>query len=221
MNQQFNQMSNMMSAPNPNMMFGQNPNMMQNQFPAMGNFYPNQNFNPYMAGYQNMYNNPNMMMGMQFYNPAMNNMYMQQPGYGCFQGNNPMMQNNMNNMNNTPNTSNNNTTSQQETPSLLSRDNKIIGDLNLTPGEGYINVYFEASTGNTVVIHVKDNIGLRDALKLYMEKMQLSESFIGTHIVFLFNGRKLDHDSNESIKTFKIGNSSKITVFDQGNVIGA
>jgi hypothetical protein len=221
MNQQFNSMPNMMPAQAGNMMFSQNQNpyMFQNQMQNMGNFYQNPNFNQFMPGYQNqnMYNNQNMMMmGMQYFNPAMGNMCMSCPGYGGFQGNTPMMQNNVN-----YNVNNNNNNANQKDQSLLSRDNKLIGDPNLPTGQGYINVYFEASTGNTVVLNLKDNIGLRDALKLYMNKIQLSESYIGTHIVFLFNGRKLDHESNDSIKTFKIVNSSKITVFDQGNVIGA
>ena len=216
MNQQFNSMPNMMPAQAPNMMYSQNQfqNMMQPQMRSMGNFYQNPNFNQFMSGYQNqnMYNNPNMMMGMQYFNPSMNNMYMAYPGYGGFQGNTPMMPNNMNNNNNNAN---------QQDKSLLIRDNKLIGDPNLPTGQGKINVYFEASTGNTVVLNLEENIGLRDALKLYMNKIQLSENYIGNQIVFLFNGRKLDHESNEPIKTFKIVNSSKITVFDQGNVIGA
>jgi hypothetical protein len=228
MNPQFNSMPNIMPVQAPNMMFSQNQNqnmmysqnqnMMQGQMPNMGNFYQNSNFNQFMPCYQNqnMFNNPNMMMGMQYCNPSMGNMYMAYPVYGGIQGNTSMMPNNVNN-----NINNNNNNANQKDQSLLSRDNRLIGDPNLPTGQGYINVFFEASTGNTVVLNLKDDIGLRDALKQYMNKIQLSESYIGTQIVFLFNGRKLDHESNEPIKTFKIGNSSKITVFDQGNVIGA
>ena len=213
MNQQFNSMPNIMPAQAPNMMYSQNQfqNMMQPQMMSMGNFYQNPNFNQFMSGYQNqnMYANPSMMMGMQYCNPSMGNMCMANPAYGGFQGNTPMMPNNVNNVMN------------KKDESILSRDNKLIGDPNLPTGQGKINVYFEASTGNTVVLNLDENIHLRDALKQYMNKIQLSESYIGTQIVFLYNGRKLDHDSEESIKIFKIVNFSKITVFDQGNVIGA
>ena len=207
-----------------NMTFNQNLNMMQGQMSnQMPNMYNNQmgNFTPCMPNYQNMCVNPNYqgMMGMQFNNFYMNNMNMAYPGYGGFQGNTPVMQNNMqNNMNN--NVPNNNNGNQQGS-SVLRRDNKLIGNPNLPTDGDKINVFFEASTGNTVVLNLSKKTGLLDALKEYIKKIGLQENNIGSEIVFLFNGKKLDHTSTDPIEAFKIGNQSKITVFDQGNIIGA
>ena len=208
---QMNPMQNMMAMPSQNMMFNQNmmvmpsQNMMFNQNMMMPNQMQNMNCNfPYM--YNNFQN-----MNMQYSNGYMNNMNMAYPGYGGVpMNNNNMMQPNTNsNTTNTTNTPNSNNTSNNQLKGLLSRENKLIGDPTLPTGQGYINVFFEASTGNTVVLNIKDNLGLRDALKLYMQKLGLAENHIGKEIVFLFNGKKLEHESNDPIKSFKIVNNFK------------
>ena len=56
---------------------------------------------------------------------------------------------------------------------------------------------------------------------MYMDKIGLSESLIGKQVVFLYCGEKVDTESTKSLDELHIRNMSSITVFDQGNVIGA
>ena len=53
-----------------------------------------------------------------------------------------------------------------------------------------------------------------------MNKLQLSEGYIGNQVIFLLNGQQMDYNSNKKIGDV-LKNQMLITVFDQGGVIGA
>ena len=78
-------------------------------------------------------------------------------------------------------------------------------------------ITIEASTGLKVIIKASDDITISDLLKKYLQTIGIDESFIGNGILFLMNGKKLDHNSNSKIKNFP--NSSEITLFDQVGII--
>ena len=78
-------------------------------------------------------------------------------------------------------------------------------------------ITIEASTGLKVIIKASDDITISDLLKKYLQTIGIDESFIGNGILFLMNGKKLDHNSNSKIKNFP--NSSEITLFDQNGII--
>ena len=102
---------------------------------------------------------------------------------------------------------------------MLPRANKTIND-NEYMGSEIINIYFEMTTGVKVILSVPNRIPLKELIKMFARKINLSESYIGTKVLFLFNGRKLDHESLEDIQKVGIRNNFNITVFDNGNVIG-
>ena len=83
-----------------------------------------------------------------------------------------------------------------------------------------INISFEASTGLKTELCVSEKISVKELLKMFAKKVNLSESYFGKEVIFLLNGKKLDHESLEEIKEVGIGNNSSIIIFDQSNVIG-
>ena len=195
-------MNNMMGMGMNNMMGMGNNNMM-----GMGNN------NMMGMGMNNM-----GMMGAMFNNGFANPMVNMQ---------NPNMQNNMayNNFavpNQIPNP-NPNPTSQQdaEKSGKLPRGNYVNGDLTPVQGEDMINIAFDASTGVKTIVTVKKTTPLKEILKKYMDRIGLPQNLIGTEIFFLFNGSKVDTNSEATPKELKYQNMVAFTVFDQGNVIGA
>ena len=66
---------------------------------------------------------------------------------------------------------------------------------------------------------MSDKITIKELIKKYMNKIGLSENYIAKDIIFLFNGGKMDINSEETIKKYQ--DFFAITVFDQNNVIGA
>ena len=86
--------------------------------------------------------------------------------------------------------------------------------------DNIINILFQANTGLQLLMSFSRNTTIKDILKAYMNKLQLSENYIGDQVIFLFSGHQLDKNS-----TNIIGNKYKdhmlITVIDQGGVIGA
>ena len=131
------------------------------------------------------------------------------------EGNYPMnfSTGNINNQNNI----NSNLNQQKE---FLPRGNKVIHDNgSFIKGENIKNISFEASTGLKLIIKVSDKITIKELIKKYMNKIGLSENYIGKDIIFLFNGGKMDINSEETIKKYQ--DFFAITVFDQNNVIGA
>ena len=197
-------MNNMMGMGNNNMM-----GMGMNNMMGMGN-------NNMMGMGMNNMGMMGAMLNNGFANPMVN---MQ----------NPNMQNNMvyNNIavpNQIPNQNiNPNPTSQGdgEKSGKLPRGNYVNGDVTPVQGEDMINIAFDASTGVKTIVTVKKSTPLKEILKKYMDKIGLPHNLIGTEIFFLFNGSKVDVNSEATPKELKYQNMVAFTVFDQGNVIGA
>ena len=84
-----------------------------------------------------------------------------------------------------------------------------------------IVVYFDASTGQKVSIPIGLNITIKDAFILFCNKVAINYSDIEKEIFFLYNGQRLRCDDNTTLKQIGIRNKFSITVFDQGNVVGA
>ena len=190
-------------------MYGSNPNFMTN----MNNVGGNNNFNNNNFPNNNFPNNnfPN--------NNFPNNNF----------PNNNFINNNIPN-NNVPNTFNNNMNgndnnmniSGNNLKELLPREDKTIYDSskNINNSQNIINIALNASTGLKVIIPISITDTLEDLFKRYAVKANIPESALGTKIVFLFSGGKIDPFSKAQIGThFK--NGAIITVFDQGGIIGA
>ena len=219
-----NQNNNMFQNMNNNNMFQNmnNNNMFQNmnnQFNMNqnNNFMPNQmnmnmNFNPNMMNFQNMVN---IMAQQNMLQQMMKNM---------------IMMNNMNNMNNSnnninnnfnPNNVNNNNNQNQEPQPKIQRGERTLEykEKNVSQSN-IINVTFHASSGLRVVMSVSRNTTMKKLFSLFAQKIGISESLLGTEIIFLFNAETLNvHE--EVLISDKLPNLCNITVIDQNNVIGA
>ena len=96
-----------------------------------------------------------------------------------------------------------------------------IGEKNIPISGEVINLNFTANTGLKVVMPIGLNNTLQDTLIKYCQKIGVPPSLIGTKLVFLFNAEKLDPLSKKTIGQIDFKNGTRITVFDQYNVIGA
>ena len=214
---------NMMNNPMGMNMMNNNPmgmNMMNNN--PMGMNMMNNNpmgmnmMNNPMGGMGPMLMNQNNNMAMwNFMNNGMNGMAMSagniisQHAYA-----------NSSNSNSTTSTANNNQVSHsQELKSVLPRSFQESENLGFSHNSNIKNIKFDASTGIHVLINADKNITVENLLKEFVHKLGLSENVIGTDLIFLFNGGKLDAHSQETISKFP--DIATITVFDQNNVIGA
>ena len=86
--------------------------------------------------------------------------------------------------------------------------------------DNIINILFQANTGLQLLMPFSRNTTIKDILKAYMNKLQLSENYIGDQVIFLFSGHQLDKNSTNIIGN-KYNDHMLITVIDQGGVIGA
>ena len=77
------------------------------------------------------------------------------------------------------------------------------------------------STGLKVIIPISNESTLAELFKIYETRASLPPNVLGDKIVFLYNGGKINPNSTDKIRTLIRGNNAKITVFDQGGVIGA
>ena len=194
---------NMNNNPMGMNMMNNNPigmNIMNNPMGGMGPMLMNQNNNMAMWNFMN-----NGMNGMAM---SAGNI-ISQHAYA-----------NSSNSNSTTSTANNNPVSHsQELKSVLPRNFQESENLGFSHNSNIKNIKFDASTGIKVLIKADKNITVENLLKEFVHKLGLSENVIGTDLIFLFNGGKLDAHSQETISKFP--DISTITVFDQNNVIGA
>ena len=85
-----------------------------------------------------------------------------------------------------------------------------------------INVTLSTTAGYKVVIPASKDMTFEDLFINYANKVGVPLDAIGTQIVFLCNGGKLDPKSKQPISTvFKHQSMGNITVMDQGNIVGA
>ena len=84
-----------------------------------------------------------------------------------------------------------------------------------------INISFKANTGLRVIIAVPINITIGEMCRRYMERLNLPLMHLANgDVQFIFNGKRHDTNSLELVGS-KFNNNINITVFDQGEVIGA
>ena len=115
---------------------------------------------------------------------------------------------------------NNDETKPREPKETLPRSTQIIKDENIFPPNAVIkNISFDASSGLKVILKVDKETTYKDLILKYVRKIGLGEEVINKDIIFLFNGGKMDVNSQENIS--KLPDFSSITVIDQNNIIGA
>ena len=180
--------------------------MMQYQ---MNNMFNNMLMNPMQL--QMMYY---MVMNQMAQNNQINNM-------NNVGGNIPQNQNIYNNQNSGGNNNYNN--NNNNLVELLPHGDKTIvvgGNQGLIQNRGLINIALNASSGLKVIVPISPESTVNKLILTYAEKVGIPINALGTKIIFLFNGMKLDIYSKEQLKNvFK--NGAVITVFDQGGIIGA
>ena len=96
-----------------------------------------------------------------------------------------------------------------------------IGEKNIPISGEVINLIFCATSGLKVDMPIGLNNTLQDTLIKYCQKIGVPPSLIGEKLVFLLNAEKLDSLSKETIGQIGLKNGTRITVLDQGNIIGA
>ena len=187
-------------------------NMGQMPMGQMNNMYMNNMFMMYMNNPQN-FNNQNNNMNNSMIN--LNSQIFNNTNIGNM--NNPMSYSTGNVVPIGTQQSNNN-----DDKGVLPRVNTD-DDNSVLPASGdTINVKFDASTGVKKIIRAdKKKTTLKQLLKMYMDKIGLSDTMIGKQIVFLYCGEKVDVESTKTLEEYHIRDMSSITVFDVGNVIGA
>ncbi len=183
--------------------------MMQYQ---MNNMFNNMLMNPMQL--QMMYY---MVMNQMAQNNQINNM-------NNVGGNIPQNQNIYNNQNSGGYRGNNNyNNNNNNLVELLPHGDKTIvvgGNQGLIQNRGLINIALNASSGLKVIVPISPESTVNKLILTYAEKVGIPINALGTKIIFLFNGMKLDIYSKEQLKNvFK--NGAVITVFDQGGIIGA
>ena len=171
-----------------------------------------QQFMQQMQG--NGMNNPAQMNFMQmqaqfmqpgFQNPMQQNQFQPQPTINSQQN----LQTNLNLQNNSSN----------PIKELLPRDNKT-NTFVAASGPNIINIAFNASTGNKLIITDNGSDTVEQLLIKYVDKLGLAHDVIGNAIMFLYNGSQIDTKSQETIaNTFQ--NGASITVYDLNGIIGA
>ena len=128
----------------------------------------------------------------------------------------PQMSQSMDKINPNNNINNN---KNEEKESIL-RNNKVIKDAdNFPPGAIVKNISFDATSGLKVILKVTKETTYKELILKYVNKIGLEESVINKDIIFLFNGGKMDVNSEDNIA--KLPDFSAITVIDQKNIIGA
>ena len=208
---QFNNMGGQMPMGQMNMPFN---NMGQMPMGQMNNMYMNNMFMMYMNNPQN-FNNQNNNMNSSMRN--LNTQIFNNTNIGNM--NNPMSYSTGNVVPIGTQQSNNNDDTDK---GVLPRGNTDDDNSVLPPSGDTINVKFDASTGVKKIIRAdKKKTTLKQLLKMYMDKIGLPDTMIGKQIVFLYCGEKVEVESKKTLEEYHIRNMSSITVFDQGNVIGA
>ena len=204
---QMNMQMGQMPMVQMNMQMGQMPMTQMNM--GVGQMNMNNMFMMYMNN-QNCFNNQNFNM----YN-SMNNLNSQIASANLNNVNNPMSYS-------TGNIIPNNNNDEDKDKGVLPRKGNTEDDIALPITGDTINVKFDTSTGVKKIVRADSKkTTLKQLLKMYMNKIGLPESLIGEQVVFLFCGERVDVNSDKPLCEHNIRNMSAITVFDQGNVIGA
>ena len=110
---------------------------------------------------------------------------------------------------------------QKKLKELLPREDKMEYERSIKGNnEKLMNIAINATSGYKVMITASVDTTIEELLKIYVHKIKLPERVINNEIVFLFDGQKLDHTSQQEIGTaFK--DAAIIIVVDIGEIIGA
>jgi hypothetical protein len=218
---------------NPMGQMGMNP-MGQMQNPMMGGMFMNpmqqqMMYNMY-TNYMNQNNNQMNMMNnvggnanqMNFNNNQMN--FNNNNNQMNFNNNNNQMNNNNNNQANNSNANNNlnNTNNDKNDNEILPREDKTLyeGDNKGYSQGNLINIALNASSGLKVIVAISPDCTIEELILRYAQRAGVPKDALGTKVIFLFNGGKMEVDSQEKLsKYFK--NGAVVTVIDQGGIIGA
>ena len=224
---------------NPNMM---NPNMMNPNMMNPNMMNPNMmnpGFNVGMGGFGM---NPNQMNMNMFNN--INNMNNGTNNFNNMNNNNNF--NNMNNGNNNFNNTNNEKVFNDKicNDKIYNNDNneKIqnskmkpilpkeinnkkyveVKDINKIKNNiPILNIIFQASTGLKVNIVSELDCTIKDLFRKYINILGLPERYLGKEIIFLYNAKKMDIDSQDLVSSQFPRDFITVTVVDYNNVIGA
>ena len=196
----------------------QNPmNMMNNNFQ-----------NPmYMNTMNNNIQNPTNVNMMNNNNFGVNSQNSNQMNFNNNNNNQMIFNNNNNNQmnfnNNKINDQSNNQSNKNNLEEILPREDKTLfaGDANVfNQGDNIINVALNASSGLKVIVPISNSCTIEELIKKYAQRAAIPDDALGTKIIFLFNGEKLEINSQKKLsEIFKSG--CVITVIDQGGIIGA
>ena len=157
--------------------------------------------------------------------------------YANNNNNNNNINNNQNDVyihcNNNDDTNNNNDPNQpkellpRREETLYMHQNEIQGNNNnnninfAALNNDIINVALTTTAGYKVIIPASKNMSFEDLFINYANKVGVPHDAIGTKIVFLCNGGKVDPKSKQPISTLFKLSMGNITVLDQANIVGA
>jgi hypothetical protein len=247
-NNNFNNNMNQNNFNNGNGMNNMNPNFFNNSNGA-NNINPNffNNNNGMNNNYPNPFNNDNRMNNninnMNNFNYPNNNPNF--PNNSNIPPNNPNFPNNQNIPPNNPNFPNNqnippnnpNIPQNNQNYRFIHHENcqkleqilpKLDHELYLdeTQKTQYIaiqktyNIVFNSNTGLKLNIKISAYMKMADLFKLFVNRLGVSEKYIGKEICFLLGGKLMDPFSEKLAET-ELQDGMMITVFDQNGVIGA
>ena len=86
-----------------------------------------------------------------------------------------------------------------------------------------INIVMKQSTGLKMIMSTPGDIPIKDIIRKYLEKIQVQEQILYDELglIFLFQGMKLDINSDKPISSVCKGNINEITVIYGRSLIGA
>ena len=175
----------------------------------------------------NFQNQMNMMNNNNFGGNFQNQMNFNNNNFGGnFQNQNQMNFNNNNQMNVSKEKikpQDNNQKIEKNIKEIIPREDKILytGEVNsFNPGDNIINVALNASSGLKVIVPISTSCTIAELIQKYAQKVGIPQDALGTKIIFLFGGGKMEINSQKKIKGV-MGNGAVITVIDQGGIIGA
>ena len=231
-----NQMGMNQMGMNPMGPMGMNP-MGQMQNPMMGGMYMNpmqqqMMYNMYM-NYMNQNNNQMNMMNnvggnvnqMNFNNNNNQMNFNNNNNQMNFNNNNNQMNNNNNNnqINNSKDNNNFNNANNNKNPGeILPREDKTLyeGDNKGYNQGNLINIALNASSGLKVIVAISPDSTIEQLISKYAKRVGIPQDALGKKVIFLFNGGKMEVNSQEKISK-NIKNGAVVTVIDQGGIIGA
>ena len=79
-------------------------------------------------------------------------------------------------------------------------------------------INFEASTGSKISMKIDKSKTIKDMMEAYVNRVGVPKETIGGKIIFLYIGKNLDSNKNDSVEKV-LKNGANIIIFDQDNMI--